>query len=74
MLALRVLHLALCSVDIRIEACRRRFGIIQYAEVSIRLPKPVAARYLKFVALSEQTRQPFATIAELDVGEAQSGK
>jgi len=34
------------------------------------LPKPTKARYLKFVALSEQRRQPFATIAELEVIEA----
>jgi beta-galactosidase len=37
---------------------------------TIRLPQPVKARYLKFVALSEQSGQPFATIAELEVEEA----
>jgi beta-galactosidase len=44
------------------------------AEALIRLPKAAAARYLKFIVVSEQTRQPFATIAELDVVEAQSKK
>jgi beta-galactosidase len=39
-------------------------------EETIRLPQPVKARYLKFVALSEQSGQPFATVAELDVEEA----
>jgi beta-galactosidase len=39
-------------------------------EETIRLSQPVKARYLKFVALSEQSGQPFATIAELDVEEA----
>ncbi len=38
-------------------------------EVTIRLSKPVKARYMKFVALSEQARQPFAAVAELDVVE-----
>ena len=40
------------------------------AEQTIRLPKPVAARYLKFVALNEQSGRSFATVAELDVTEA----
>ena len=39
-------------------------------EETIRLSQPVKAHYLKFVALSEQSGQPFATIAELDVEEA----
>lgn len=39
-------------------------------EETIRLSQPVKARYLKFVALSEQSGQPFATIAEFDVDEA----
>jgi beta-galactosidase len=39
-------------------------------EETIRLPQPVKARYLKFVALSEQSGQPFATVAELEVEEA----
>ncbi len=34
------------------------------------LPQPVKARYMKFVALSEMTGQPFASVAELDVTEA----
>ena len=33
------------------------------------LPQPVKARYLKFVALSEVTGQPYASIAELDITE-----
>lgn len=37
---------------------------------TVRLAKPVKARYLKFIALSEQNRQTFATVAELDVVEA----
>jgi len=36
-------------------------------EETIRLPHPVIARYLKFVALSEQHGRPFATIAELEM-------
>jgi len=39
-------------------------------EQTIRLPQPIKARYLKFVALNEQNGQPFATVAELDVIEA----
>ena len=39
-------------------------------EETIRLPAPVKARYLKFVALSEQRGQAFASVAELDVEEA----
>ncbi len=39
---------------------------------TIRLPKPVQARYLKFVALSEQTGAAFATAAEIDVIEAKN--
>jgi hypothetical protein len=34
---------------------------------NIRLAKPVSARYLKFVMLSEQQGRPFATVAELSV-------
>ena len=40
------------------------------AEQAIRLAKPVKARYLKFVAVNEQSGQAFATVAELDVTEA----
>ena len=36
-------------------------------ETTVRLPQPVTARYMKFVALSEQASQPFASVAELDV-------
>ncbi|MEJ0090998.1 MAG: glycoside hydrolase family 2 TIM barrel-domain containing protein [Limisphaerales bacterium] len=36
-------------------------------EETIPLPHPVTARYLKFVALSEQHGRPFATIAELEI-------
>ncbi len=39
-------------------------------DVVIPLPKPVTARYMKFVVLNEQTKQPFGAIAELDVVEA----
>jgi beta-galactosidase len=39
-------------------------------EETIRLPQPVKARYLKFVALSEQSGQSYATVAELGVEEA----
>ena len=39
-------------------------------EETIRLSQPVKARYLKFVALSEQSGQSYATVAELDVEEA----
>ena len=39
-------------------------------EETIRLSQPVKARYLKFVALSEQSGQPYATVAELEVEEA----
>lgn len=41
-------------------------------EQVIKLPKPVVARYLKLVASSEQNGRPFATVAELEVIEAQS--
>jgi len=34
----------------------------------------VKARYLKFVVLSEQRQQPFASIAELEVIEAKTVK
>lgn len=34
---------------------------------TIRLARPTAARFLKFVALSEQSGGPFATVAELSV-------
>ena len=37
---------------------------------AIRLPQPTTARYLKFVVLSEQRNQAFASIAELSVTEA----
>ncbi|MCX6924344.1 MAG: discoidin domain-containing protein [Verrucomicrobia bacterium] len=37
---------------------------------TIRLPEPIKARYLKFVVLSEQSGQPYGTVAELDVEEA----
>ena len=37
---------------------------------TVRLPRVVAARFLKFVALSEQSGQPYATAAELGVIEA----
>jgi beta-galactosidase len=40
------------------------------ASERIRLPQPVKARYLKFVVLSEQRNQPYATVAELSVVEA----
>lgn len=39
-------------------------------EETIRLSQPVKARYLKLVALSEQSGQPFATVAKLEVEEA----
>lgn len=39
-------------------------------EQTLELPRPVKARYLKFVALSEQHGRPFATVAELEVIEA----
>ena len=35
----------------------------------IQLSRPVNARYLKFVVISEQSGKPFATIAELEVFE-----
>ena len=34
---------------------------------TVSFPRPVKARYLKFVARSEVNRQPFAAVAELDV-------
>ena len=34
---------------------------------TVRFPKPVLARYLKFVALSEQKGRAFASIAELEI-------
>jgi beta-galactosidase len=37
---------------------------------TIRLPEPVSGRFLKFVALSEQSGAPYATAAELNVIEA----
>ncbi len=37
---------------------------------TVRLPRIVTARYLKFVALSEQSGQAFATAAEISVIEA----
>ena len=40
-------------------------------ETTIHLPRPVTARYMKFVALSEQANQPFASVAELNVVEAE---
>ncbi|HYG35875.1 MAG TPA: discoidin domain-containing protein, partial [Clostridia bacterium] len=42
------------------------------AEQTVRLSHPVKARYLKFVALSEQRGQAFASVAELDVVEAKA--
>ena len=39
-------------------------------EETIRLSQPVKARYLKFVALNEQSGQSYATVAELEVEEA----
>ena len=39
-------------------------------EETIRLPQPVKAHCLKFVALSEQSGQSYATVAELEVEEA----
>jgi beta-galactosidase len=39
-------------------------------EETIRLSSPVRARFLKFVMLSEQRGQPFASVAELEVVEA----
>ena len=39
-------------------------------EEAVRLPQPIKARYLKFVALSEQSGESYATVAELDVEEA----
>jgi F5/8 type C domain len=41
-------------------------------EETIRLPQPVTARYLKFVAFSEQHGRPWATIAELDLVEGKN--
>ena len=41
-------------------------------EQSIEFPHPVKARYLKFVALSEERGQPFAAVAELEVTEAKA--
>jgi beta-galactosidase len=41
------------------------------AEVTVRLPAPMKARCMKFVSLSEQSQQPFAAVAELDVVEAE---
>jgi len=43
-------------------------------EQLIELSQPVKARYLKFVVLSEQRQQPFASIAELEVIEAKTVK
>jgi len=37
---------------------------------TVRLAKPVKARFLKFVALSEQSGEPYASAAELSVIEA----
>ncbi len=37
---------------------------------TVRLKEPVKGRYMKFVAVNEQTGQPFASVAELDVVEA----
>lgn len=39
-------------------------------EQTARLKAPASGRHLKFVALSEATGQPFASIAELNVQEA----
>jgi beta-galactosidase len=39
-------------------------------EKTIQLAQPRKARYLKFVALSEQEGNPFASVAELEVVEA----
>jgi beta-galactosidase len=43
-------------------------------EEYLELPKPVKARFLKFVVLSEQSRQSFASIAELEAVEAGTGR
>jgi len=40
----------------------------------IRLPQPIGARYLKFMVLSEQRNQPFASIAELSAVETAAGR
>jgi beta-galactosidase len=39
-------------------------------EQAVKLPQPVKARYMKFVALSEQEGRPWATVAELEAEEA----
>jgi beta-galactosidase len=39
-------------------------------EQTVRLSKPVKARFMKFVAISEQQGQAFASVADLDVVEA----
>ena len=40
---------------------------------TVRFPKPVSARYLKFVALSEQHGRAFASVAELQVIQTAGG-
>jgi beta-galactosidase len=51
-------------------AAQGRFGR-SAGEHTIRLPAPVAARFLRFVALSEVNNQDYATVAELAVVPAQ---
>lgn len=40
------------------------------SEEVIQFRRPIRARYLKFVAISEQNGQPFAAVAELEAFEA----
>ena len=40
-------------------------------QTTVRLAEPQKARYMKFVALSEQADQPFAAVAELDIVETE---
>ena len=45
-------------------AAKGQFGR-RAGEHTVRLPAPVAARFLRFVALSEVNNQPYASVAEL---------
>ncbi len=54
-------------------AAKGRFGR-PAGEHTIKLPSPVAARFLRFVALSEVNNQPYASVAELAIVAAPPGQ
>lgn len=54
-------------------AAKRRFGP-RSGEHIVRLPAPITARFLRFVALSEVNGAAYASVAELSIVQAQGEK